>query len=367
MGRYLTVNVGLAVALSVLLVSAAAAEEAARSELERLHEQLEKRDALISELLQRVEALERRLPAVADLPQQSSTAPPGPGAFEVDEVAAERALERALVERGALLLDSGQAEIAWRFTFRHHDDLAPVIATRDGTPTLATTIRSRDTFAGTLGFRLGLPFESQFELDLPWRHVREADAVQVGFQPEGVVRRSGQGLGDARLGLARTLSRERGWRPELIGRAAWHAPTAKRHSGGVALGGGFHGFEGELVAAKRLDPLTFMVSGSATTFLERDRIERGNQYALALGAFLAASPETSLRLVLQHIVVSETKVDGRRLPGSDRLAAVATAGASLILGRGLLLDVAGDFGITKDAPDYALRVGLTRRFSMPWR
>jgi hypothetical protein len=389
MGRKLATHIIAATALGALLAGTAQAETPQSAEIERLRAQIEQRDAVIDQLLRRVEALERHLP-VAGTDQasgQSDTAaltppapppppsaqaeapapPPGPGAFEVDPEAAERALERTLVERGALLLEPGQAEIAPRFTFRRDDESRPVIIIRDGEAELATSNRRRDTLEGRLDLRLGLPFESQLEFGLPYRHVYETDAVRIGLQPHDATRRSGGGLGDMRLAVARTLLREEGWRPDFVGRFAWHAPTAQRRSGGVALGGGFHGFEGELVAVKRLDPLVFVASGSATTFLRRGRIEPGNQYAFSLGAFLAASPEASIRMVLQQVYVDETRVDGQRLPGSDLLAATFTAGASVILGARTLLDVAGDIGIPEDAPDYAVRLGLTHRFDLPWR
>jgi hypothetical protein len=72
-------------------------------------------------------------------------------------------------------------------------------------------------------------------------------------------------------------------------------------------------------------------------------------------------------MVIQQVYVDETGVAGQRLPGSDLLAATFTAGASVILGARTLIDVAGDIGITEDAPDYAVRLGLTHRFDMPWR
>lgn len=391
MGRKLATHIVAATALGALLSGAAQSETQQSSEIERLRAQIEQRDAVIDQLLKRVEALERHVPMVraeegagrsektaasnpSEPPRPSDHAeapppppPPGPGAFDVDPDAAERALERTLVKTGALLLPAGQAEIAPRFSYRRDDDSTPVIVVRDGEPVLGTFNRSRDTLDVRLDWRLGLPFESQLEFGLPYRHVFETDAVQAAFQPHGTTRRDGGGLGDARLSLAKTLLREEGWRPDLVGRFAWHAPTAQRQSGGVALGGGFHGFEGELLAVKRLDPLVFVASGSAATFLRRGRIEPGNQYAFSLGAFLATSPETSIRMEIQQGYVEETRVDGQRLPGSDRLAATFTAGGSVILGARTLFDVAADIGITEDAPDYALRVGLTHRFDLPWR
>ncbi len=108
---------------------------------------LQERDQVIADLQRRVQHLEQRIggvqqdsesavaaqpPAapptktVADQPVQqaqvdkAATKTPstavaqsktGPGSFEVDEEAAERALERTLVQTGALLLPFGQAEI----------------------------------------------------------------------------------------------------------------------------------------------------------------------------------------------------------------------------------------------------------------
>jgi hypothetical protein len=272
-----------------------------------------------------------------------------------------------LVQAGALLLEPGQVEIATRFTFRRDDDFAPLAFVRDGQLTVAMAKRRRQTSEGALDLRFGLPFESQLELGVPYRHLRETDAVRVGFQPDSAMSRNATGWGDMRFAFAKTLLREEGWRPDLVGRVAWHAPIGERESGGVALGGGFHAIEGQLSAAKRLDPVVFAASASAATFLRRDGIEPGDQYALSLGAFLAASPETSLRLVLQHVHAEETKVDGHRVPGSDRLAATLTAGASVLVGPRTLLDVAGDIGMTKDAPDSALRFALTHRLNTPWR
>jgi hypothetical protein len=40
--------------------------------------------------------------------------------------------------------------------------------------------------------------------------------------------------------------------------------------------------------------------------------------------------------------------------------------AGAILGRGVLLDVGFDIGLTDDAPDYVARVALPIRFNMPF-
>jgi hypothetical protein len=80
---------------------------------------------------------------------------------------------------------------------------------------------------------------------------------------------------------------------------------------------------------------------------------------------LAASPGTSLRLALDQTFVDGSKVDGEGINGSDSVIGTATLGASVVLGRGVLLDVAADIGLTDDAPDYAARASLPIRFNLP--
>ena len=78
-----------------------------------------------------------------------------------------------------------------------------------------------------------------------------------------------------------------------------------------------------------------------------------------------ASPSTSLRLALGQSFIDNTTVDGEGVNGSDGVAATATLGASVILGPGVLLDVATDIGLTDDAPDYAIRASVPIRFNVP--
>lgn len=71
-------------------------------------------------------------------------------------------------------------------------------------------------------------------------------------------------------------------------------------------------------------------------------------------------------MTLGQTFVDNTKIDGEGVNGTDRVIATATVGASVILGRGALLDVAADIGLTDDAPDYAARVSVPIRFDLPF-
>jgi hypothetical protein len=94
-------------------------------------------------------------------------------------------------------------------------------------------------------------------------------------------------------------------------------------------------------------------------------VNRGDQYGFTLGTLLAASPETSLRFQFQTTFIDDIKVDGTTIDDSDQAQGVLIIGASSILGRGVLLDVAGGIGLTDDAPDYIVTFSLPIRFDLP--
>ena len=368
--------------------------------VEVLHQALAQRDAVILDLTQRVEKLERLVgsiasadapgPAIAALPvarrapaQTAAAAPDAPvpaakpavsqvasvepaaaapGEFEVDEDAADRALERTLVETGALLLPFGKAELrpSFRYT-RDETDALVLLFTEDGFFTGQSEVR-RDEFDFGLGLRVGLPLDAQFELNLPFRIV---DQSLSRFPDRSEQEDTGSGLGDVSLGLAKTLLREGRWWPDLIGRVTWDTASGERRDNGVALNGDFDEIRGSLTALKRQDPLAFVGAVSYQTAFEQDDIDPGDELGFSIGTVLAASPETSLRLALSQAFVQEAEVDGGRIRGSDQVMASLTLGAAAVLGRGLLVDVSADIGLTDDAPDYAISVGLPIRFDLP--
>ena len=383
-------GIAVCIALLGLLRPAAAQQIESGQTFERL---LIERDAIIIQLLRRVAALEQRLaeldgvapPAPAAGPQLPPATPgagePGPapsqeivpaqpaapGQFEVDEAAAERALERVLVQGGALLLNAGEAEITPSFRYLRRVSDAPVALAADAGIVVAGDELRRDVFEWELGLRLGLPFDLQVELALPYRLVDQSEVLSVGFTPQQERSSSGAGLGDLSIGLAKTLLRERRWWPDLVGRVTWDTATGQLRDGGVLLGGGFHEITGSLTATKRQDPLVFLGGTSYSKRFENDDIKPGDQLGFTLGAILAASPETSLRFTFEQTFTDEAEIDGNQIDGSDLTAGTLNLGASVILGPRLLLDVVTGIGVTDDAPDYSIRASLPLRFNTPLR
>jgi len=380
--------VALVAAVLVLGPNAAPARAQASPDaraVEELRRAIEQRDAVIRDLLRRVEQLEGArgiepgdAPSAPDLPAPAAgpaaddeepaspaaeaAPPPAPGQFEVDEDAIDRALERTLVRTGALLLPVGKAEVEPSFTFTRRVTDVPVFLTVGGTQFLTEQERRRNEFDAELGLRVGLPFDSQLELALPYTLVDESRVIDAVDQETDD---TGHGLGDLRVGLAKTVLREGAWWPDLIARVTWDSDLGEDSDDGVSLGGGTHELSGSLTAVRRQDPLVFVGSVSYQTAFEEDGVDPGDQLGVALGTLLAASPETSLRFFLDQSFVEETEVDGRTIDGSDQVAASLVIGASSVLGAGVFLDVTASVGLTDDAPDYAVAVSLPIRFDLP--
>ncbi|HZP86218.1 MAG TPA: transporter [Burkholderiales bacterium] len=377
-------------------VAAAETSTDAQPTTAELLRMIRERDALIVDLRRRVEALERQgaPPASgASRPPQSAAAEPAssttrdsrnerppaptnertgarksaattPGQFDVDEEAAERALERALVITGALLLPVGQVDIQPAFTYIHSEDDAPTVFTAQGSQLIASHRIRRDVFSSELFLRLGLPFDTQLEVGIPYRYVRQQSVTEVGFSARADTDAHASGLGDVSLGLAKGLLRERGWWPDLIGRVTWDTSWGKNSDHGVSLGGGFNELQTSLTLTKRQDPLVFVGSASYTTTLEKDNLKPGDQLGLSVGVLLAASPDTSLRAVLNQTFADKLKIGDRAIGGSDRVVATLNFGASSIIGHGKFLDLTAGVGLTDSAPDYSLGLSFSFRFGL---
>jgi hypothetical protein len=390
------------------------ASDLAQDLIGELRRELEQRDAVIDSLLARVEQLERnavlsgddldhiaagRAPSAGErsLPQPGAPSvaaaeqPPGgpasqqeaptpgegqgadstsaraqPGQFEVDEDEIDRALERTLVRTGALLLPPGQAEFEPSFSYARRETDAPTFFFENGTTFVGTREVRRNEFDLGQELRLGLPFNSQLELAFSYRYVDQSTVMKVGMGERAEDSANGHGPGDLTIGFAKTLLRESGgWWPDVVGRISWDTGIGETADGPVVLGGGFNELRGLLSATKRQDPLAFIGSLSYETSFENDHVDPGDEIGLALGAVLAASPETSLRAVFGQTFSQETEFDGESIDGSDRVVGTLTLGASSILGPGILLDIAGDIGLTDDGVDYALRAALPIRFDLP--
>jgi len=369
---------GLVAFALTLVTTMAQAQDARIQELER---QLKQRDKVITELLERVEDLERR--AGVQRPARGPAEPPEqdvaptaekdrtegsertPGAVAVEKGAAERALERSLTREGALLLPSGILELEPSFTYARQEDSTPSFVASGGGVLAAETERNANNLTADLALRLGLPWDSQLEIGLPYRWRGVETVTNVGFATTDSSSESGAGLGDLRLGLAKTLFREALWRPDLVARVTWDSNSGETSDNGVSLGGGFHELRGSLTAIKRQDPIAFVGGVSYQHAFAHDQIRPGPTVSANFGSFIALSPETSLRLLLSGAYQFETELAGMQIEGSDRTIATFLVGGSTLLARGTLLNLSAGIGLSDDADDFSILLSLPIRFGKP--
>ena len=368
----------------------AAADEAgaALDPLEVVRAELYRRDLMIASLLARIEAVERGGPGSrgtalpppfdlsADAPPSiigAGTAAPAPAAgpdesgpaADPDEV--ERALERTLTRAGVLLLRPGQIEIEPALAYVRRETNSPVFVSSvdSGLVFIGDDRVERDEVRASLDLKVGLPFDSQVEVSVPFNYVDQSIKTMVGGTVGAAADGSGQAFGNPRFALAKTLAREAGWWPDLVLRGFWDTDFGTSSDNDIPLTSNFNELGLGLSAVKRQDPLAFVGGIGYSTVLEKNDIEPGDTLSLSVGAVLAASPSTSLRVAFSQQFTDDVKVDGRKLDGSDSTAGVLTIGAATTIGRRALLDVALDVGLNDDAADYAVRVALPIRFDLP--
>ncbi len=358
-------NIIRLVVVALVLTPLTAAAETSVPVLER---KLRERDKVISELLDRVEVLERRIGVPRRAKAQTETDVPkparknAPGAVVVKEEDAERALERSLTREGAVLLPSGVLEAEPGLTYARQEDSVPSFITSGGLVFLGETERNSDRLTADLAVRLGLPWDTQLEVGLPYRWRQVETVSNVGFASTGASTQRGMGVGDLRVGLAKTLLREGLWSPDLVGRLTWDSDTGRASHDGVSLGGGVHQLRGSLSAIKRQDPVAFVGGLSLEHSFEANNVQAGPTASASFGGYVALSPETSLRLVLSGAYRFETELSGSRVEGSDQTIGTFIIGGSTLLATGTLLNLAVGIGLTEDASDFSLSLSLPIRF-----
>lgn len=375
--------IGLAVACAIAPSgSTARADNAAAGTMQEMRRQLDQRDAAIRALMRRVDDLERRARPPRKLaktvlplpgPPPPKPAPPAdrqrhaataakPGKFEVDQDAAEHALERALIQSGALLLTTGTIEIVPSIAYVRRESAAPgqlVFPAGGGVMVSDNQYRQNQIEASILA-RAGLPWQMQIELGLPYDFKSVSDVTMVGTAGLSQQTTRAWGFGDPSLVLSKQFTREGEWLPSLIGSLGWDTDFGETKNG-IALGSGFNEIKASVVASKRQDPLVFTASLGYTTSLSKHGIQPGDQYTASGGMFLAVSPETSLLFQPQVTFAGETSFEGMTVPGSDQVAAALELGLVTVLAPKLLLDLRFDIGLTHDAPKFGMKVSFPFR------
>ena len=272
------------------------------------------------------------------------------GALDVDEDAAERALERTLALEGAVLLPPGTFEGVFALNYDYTE-----------TDLLGGDLRSRrDRFISEFQLRYGLPFDAQLELALPFNRVTSRFDT-----PSGSIstKDTGSGVGDFRIGFSKTLLRESQAGADLVGRLTWSTASGDSEDNGVALTSNTEEVRASLSAVKRLDPVALSGRVGYEWSLENDDgVDFGDSFIFGVSASLAASPTVSLSAGLSGSFSGKATVNGIEVAGTDTNQATVSFGVSSVVGRNLLANASIGAGLTEDTADYSIGFTISRRF-----
>lgn len=282
------------------------------------------------------------------------------------EELAERALDRLLVTTGNVLLPSGFLEVEPGFLYLRNEETAPAIfADNTGASYIAEQRVNEDQMDVSAQLRLGLPGDMQLEAQVPYEYVREQRVTQVSLVPQVSTSASLGGLGDIVPGIAKTLLTEDVGRPNLVARFSWYTDTGRADvTKGLYTGSGYDAVRLSLLATKRQDPLVFLGGPFYERSFEEHGLRQGDQVGGEFGVALAASPQTSLRVVLDQTFVRDTERRGMVLGGTEANIGVLTFGASTTLKAGLFLDFIIQAGLTRDAPAVGAGFDFSMRFHL---
>jgi Putative MetA-pathway of phenol degradation len=301
--------------------------------------------------------------------QQAPNAPAAAAQAQTDEELAERALDRTLVATGIVLLPSGILEVEPEVLYTRDEQSSPGVFTNtNGAVFLSEQRLNENLLNAAVQMRLGLPADTQVELYLPYTYVSQQQVTEVGLVPRGEASTSLSGLGDVNVALAKTLLVERTGQPNLVARLSWNADTGPTdRTLGLSTGTGFNEARFSLLATKRQDPLVFLGGPYYDRSFEEAGERQGDKIGVTVGAALAASPETSLRVVLNQEFDGNREVQGLVQHGSNQTIGILTFGASMTFGAGKFLDLTVQDGLTRDAPKMAIGIALSMRFDTPLR
>jgi hypothetical protein len=371
---------GLLATIAILCAPTSAAQNGQDSD--DLSRALAVRDQVIRNLIARIEQLERsvsELGAAQIVPAHGTNEPAthvanppaaeGPGIEDQQLIRA--AFERTLIDRGGLLLPEWSFELEPSASYAHSsaEDLVidgftifPVLIVGD----VFSERRRRETLTSTLTARLGLPWNSQLEVRVPWVY---EDLSRLGGNGEET-RLSDQGLGDLEVALSRDLPRLFGRGPQLLGSLRWKMVTASDAFGmdlgkDIPFGTGFQSLTAAVTGVSVLDPAVFFGTLSYTESLAADkgghRFDPGSRMGLQFGMALALNLETSLSLAFEQSFTERTSVDGLEVPGTYVNSGTVSLGLSRTFPNGQSIDTSVAIGLSEDSPDLQLA------FSMPFR
>ncbi len=388
----------------------------------KLQEALRERDAIIRNLLERVNELERKVnsglaaappgndkllvkPLITDTTNSRALSPSTPtgtstsvntlttansvvstATYDATERQATEALDQALIVRGGLLLPSGTLEVDNTTSyFSASSDhvsvdgfaLLPILVVGD----IESQRVREDYLLPTFTARLGLPHKFQMDFVIPYGYelIRTVNALNNQTSA------SSFGLGDISAGLYRQLSSEHGRMPDMLANVRFKSTTGKDSfsltSSEVALGTGFNAIQGNWTVAKSSDPVVFFGNLSYTANLPANHtvpandpenpgattvghFNPGGAIGFQLGSILALNPDVSMTVGWDQRFTRSTQLNGVSIPASYLVEGTLRLGTSYVYAPGKIVDLSFGVGLTPDTPNLQFSVGFPLRATL---
>jgi hypothetical protein len=372
----------------------------------KLQEALRERDAIIRNLLERVNELEWRVnggfTSAAKIDERpvitgsansrvinsltSTNTVVSTATYDTTERQATEALDQALIVRGGLLLPSGTLEIdnTTSYFSASSDHLSingfallPVLVVGD----IASKRVREDFLLPSFTARLGLPHKFQMDFLVPYGYesIRTVDALNVQTTATSF------GLGDISAGIYKQLTTEHGRMPDMLANVRFKSTTGKDSfsltSSEVALGTGFNAIQGNWTVAKSSDPVVFFGNLSYTGNLPANHtvpandptnpdaktvghFNPGSATGFQLGSILALNPEVSMTVGWDQRFTRSTQLNGVDIPASYLVEGTLRLGTSYVYAPGKIVDLSFGVGLTPDTPNLQFSVGVPFRTTL---
>jgi hypothetical protein len=371
----------------------------------KIQQALRERDAIIRNLLERVQELETRLNAsnsgltghgpvpaavaVAPAPVSSLATTVNNATYDDTERHASAALDRALLVRGGLLLPAGMLEVddAASYFSLSSDHvtvngfaLFPILVVGD----ITSERLRRDILINSVTARVGVTKRTQLDFMVPYGFVLNRTVDATGKQTS----QSQFGLGDMIGGVSYQFINEHGNAPDLLGSVHFKSTTGATsynlESAQTSLGTGFNGLTAAVTTAKTNDPLVFFGSlnytynqpahhtvplsdpSNPSVTSEVAYIRPGHSFGFDLGSVLSLNPETSMTVGWDQLFTTESKLNGQPLPASYLVEGSLRIGTSYMFAPGRMLDVSMGVGLTPDTPNLQFSVSVPFRRTL-WK
>lgn len=263
------------------------------------------------------------------------------------------------MQTGALLLSPWKTEFVPSLNYQLNQVLQPnqLALTTSGNVFASGSLRRFTSVQASGLFRLGLPYDSQFEFSYPFAYKSLSNTTEI--LGTGISQRvtDAAGAGDPTFALTKQVMQEGEWLPNLFV-SGLVEPNWGMTNKGIPLGAGFDEFKLGFVATKRQDPLVFTAGLSYQTALANNGVSPGDQYTPSAGFLFAVSPQTSLQFSQQVTFVNATQRNNQKIPGSNQVQGVFNVGLLSILAPNLVVNLSAGIGETPDAPDLTLMLSF---------